>query len=191
MPSFSVPAGAGPAGPRHGRRRRVNPDVVRPRPSTAASATPPAHQPPHQDAATTSPPYDASGSPARATEAPTASSRRIGTGKEAPHGDQLPAAGPGPAVGQHIARDTERGPAAPGTGSVVSPDPVVYGPGPGSSTGGSRPPADPERPGPGRGRPPGHQAPWRGPGAASAARWPARGVPAAARRSGWLAASPH
>jgi len=60
MPSFSVPAGAGPAGPRHGRRRRVNPDVVRPRPSTAASATPPAHQPPHQDAATTSPPYHAS-----------------------------------------------------------------------------------------------------------------------------------
>jgi polyisoprenoid-binding protein YceI len=52
------------------------------------------------------------GSPARATEAPTASSRRVGTGKEAPHGDQLPAAGPGPAVGQHIARDTERGPAA-------------------------------------------------------------------------------
>src|SRR5659263_609787 len=93
MPSFSVPAGAGPAGPRHGRRRRVNPDVVRPRPSTAASATPPAHQPPHQDAATTSPPYHASWLTSSSHGGTNRLSRRVGTGKEAPHGDQLPARG--------------------------------------------------------------------------------------------------
>ena len=154
-----------PRPPRH-RRRTSRPIRTRqqPRPRTTRVAhqlEPRRHQPP-----------PAAGlAPERKPHPRRGQVRRsVSTSPETPKGG--PQLGPPP------------GQTGPGTGSVVSPDPVVYGPGPGSSTGGSRPPADPERPGPGRGRPPGHQAPWRGPGAASAARWPARGVPAAARRSG-------